>query len=179
MERKWTERKYHVQVNAAVELKDVKIYCNTNQFPALPFCGTYSKPHGARGLSNHCHFRFDTKLGMGVCAIRRIPCACAACTSMLDKLWINGISSDKKERYKPVTKCTYWPILGAFNNWNIIQFLSKSTSSDTFDKVHQDVLHVISDNMASLVESVTYGTINRTDTSTNGFYVIMFTLGEY
>ena len=34
MERKWTERKYHVQDNAAVELKDVKMYCNKNQFPA-------------------------------------------------------------------------------------------------------------------------------------------------
>ena len=37
MNRKWTERKYHVQDNADVELKDVKMYCNTNQFPTLPF----------------------------------------------------------------------------------------------------------------------------------------------
>ena len=33
MKRKWTERKFHVQDNADVELKDVKMYCNTNQFP--------------------------------------------------------------------------------------------------------------------------------------------------
>ena len=39
MNRKWTERKYHVQDNADVELKDVKMYCNKNQFPTLPFCG--------------------------------------------------------------------------------------------------------------------------------------------
>ena len=83
MERKFTERKYQVQDNAAVELKDVKIYCNKNQFPELPFCGSHSKPHGARGLSKHYYLRFDPKLGMGVCAIRRIPCACVACTSML------------------------------------------------------------------------------------------------
>ena len=51
MERKWTERKYHVQDNAAVKLKDVKMYCNKNQFSALPSCGSYSKPRGARGLS--------------------------------------------------------------------------------------------------------------------------------
>ena len=104
-----------------MELKDVKMYCNTNKFPALPFCGTHSKPHGARGMSKHHHLRFDPKLGMGVCAILRIPCACVACTSMLDKTWISGISSDKQERYKPVTKCTYWPVLGSFKNWNIIQ----------------------------------------------------------
>ena len=31
MERKWIERQYHVQDNAAMELIDVKINCNTNQ----------------------------------------------------------------------------------------------------------------------------------------------------
>ena len=134
-----------------MELKDVKIYCNTNQFPALPFCGPHSKPHGARGMSKNYNLRFDPKIGMGVCAIRRIPCACVACTSMLDKPWISGISSDKQERYIPVTKCTYWPVLGAFNNWNIIQLSSKSTLSDTFDEIHQVVIERISDNMASLV----------------------------
>ena len=92
---------------------------------------------------------------------------------MLDKSWIYGILSDKKDSYKPVTKCTYWSVLGAFNNWNIIKLSSKSTSSDTFDEIHQD------DNTASLVESGTYGAINTTYTSTNGFYFIMFTLGAY
>ena len=33
--------------------------------------------------------------------------------------------------------------------------------------------------MASLFESGKYGSINTTDTSTNGFYVIMFTSGAY
>ena len=127
------------------------MYCNTNQFPTLPFCGPYSKPHGARGISKHYNLRFDPKLGMGKCAIRRIPCACVACTSMLDKPWISGIPPEKQERYKPVTKCTYWQVLGAFNNWNIIELSSKSTSSETFDEIHQVVLDGISDNMESLV----------------------------
>ena len=116
MERKWTEIKYHVQDNALVKIKDVKMYCNTNQFPALPFCVTIYKPHDARGLSKHYHFRFDTEVGMGECAIRRIQCACVACNSMLDKPWIYGTSSYEKERYKSVTKYTYWPVLGAFIN---------------------------------------------------------------
>ena len=98
---------------------------------------------------------------------------------MLDNHWISGISSEKKERYKPVTKCTYWPVLGSFKNWNIIQLSPKSTPSDTFDEINQDVLDGISNNMALLVESVTYGAINTTDTSTNVFYVIMFTSGSY
>ena len=92
MKRKWIERKYRVQDNAAVELKDVKMYCNTNQFPELTFCVPHSKPHGTRGLSKHYHFRFDPKLAMGEFAIFRIPYVCVACTSMLDKPWISGIS---------------------------------------------------------------------------------------
>ena len=63
MEIKLTDKEYHVQDNAGVEHKDVKMYCNTNQFPALSFCGPHSKPHGAKGLINHCHLRFDPKLG--------------------------------------------------------------------------------------------------------------------
>ena len=64
------------------------------------------------------------------------------------------------------------------DNWIIFQLL-KSTFSDTFDEIHQVVLDSISDNMTSLVESGQYGAINTTDTSTNGFYVIMFTSGAY
>ena len=71
---------------------------------------------------------------------------------MLDKPCISGISSDKQERYKPVTNFTYWPVLGSFNNRNIIELSTKSTSSDTFDEIHQVVLDGIRDNMASLVE---------------------------
>ena len=55
----------------------------------------------------------------------------------------------------------------------------KSTPSDAFDEIHQVVLDGISDNMASLFESGKYGAINTTDTTTNGFYVIMLTSEEY
>ena len=151
MERKRIDRQYHVQYNAAVAHKDLKMYCNTNQFPALPFCVPHSEPHGARGLSKHYHLRFDPKLGNFVCSILLIPYACVACTSILDKTWITGIPSDKKERYKPVTKCTYWPVLGSFKNWNIIQLSQKSTPLDAFDEIHQVNLDGISDNMASLI----------------------------
>ena len=53
MERKLTDRQYHVQDNSDVKLKDVKTYCNTNQFSELSFSGPYYKPHGVRGLSKH------------------------------------------------------------------------------------------------------------------------------
>ena len=52
MERKCIDRQYHVQNNSDVSHQHVRMYCNTNQFPALNFCGTRSKPRGASGLSN-------------------------------------------------------------------------------------------------------------------------------
>ena len=78
--RKWTDRYYDVQDNADFAHKYAKMYCDTNQFTALQFCGPHPKPHGSRGLSKHCHLRFDTKLVHGICAICRIPCACVGCT---------------------------------------------------------------------------------------------------
>ena len=133
LERKWTERHYHVQDNADVAQQYVRMYCNKNKLPALPFCGPHYKPHGARVLSKYYHVRLDTKLGNGVCAIIRLPYAFVVCTSIIDKPWISGIPSDEQERYKPVRKCTYWPLLGSFNNWNIIQLSQKSTPYDAFD----------------------------------------------
>ena len=80
MERKWTDIQYHVQDNDDVSHQDVKTYCSTNKFPELSFCGPHSKTYVARRLSKNYHLRFDPKLGMGTCAIYRIPCACVACT---------------------------------------------------------------------------------------------------
>ena len=95
---------------------------------------------------------------------------------MLDKLYISGIPSDKQECYNPVTNCNYLPVLGFFNNWNIIQLSQKSTPSDVFYEIHQVVLDGVSENMASLLESGKYGAINTNDTATHVFYVIMLTL---
>ena len=94
---------------------------------------------------------------------------------MLDKNCIYGIPSNKKEHYKPVTKFTYWPVLWSLNNCNIIQLSQKSIPYDSFDKIHQVFLNGISNHMASLVESVNYGSIKITEIKTNGFYVILFT----
>ena len=90
--RKWTDREYHVKDNDDVAQKYVKVYCDTNQFPELPFYGSHPKPHGERGLSKHYCLRFDPKLGHGICAICRIPCACVAFTSMFDQPWTSVIS---------------------------------------------------------------------------------------
>ena len=115
------DREYHVQDNDDVAHKYVRIYCDTNQFPALPFCGSHPKPHGETCLSKNYHLQFYPKLGHGICAIHRIPCDCVGYTSMQEEPWIYGIPSTKPAHYQPITNCTYWPVMGSYNNWNIIE----------------------------------------------------------
>ena len=108
------------------------MYFDTNQFPELTFCGPHPNPHVSTELSNNYHLLFDPKLGHGICTILRIPYACVACTLMLDKPWIYGITSKKKARYQPVTNCAYFPVLDSYNNWNIIELTPKSTPFEEF-----------------------------------------------
>ena len=41
MEIKWTDIEYHVQDNDDVAHKYVRMCCNTNKFPTLPFFGPH------------------------------------------------------------------------------------------------------------------------------------------
>ena len=70
----------------------------------------------------------------------------------MDKLWISGIPPKKQARYQPVTNLTYWPVLGSYNNQNIIDLTPKSTPFDAFDEIHKVVIDRISENMTSLVQ---------------------------
>ena len=65
-------------------------------------------------------------------------------------------------------------MLGNSNNWNIIQFSYKVTSSEYIDKTNQVLLDVISENIAELAQTSNYGAINKTLTTDMGYYVIKF-----
>ena len=85
----------------------------------------------------------------------------------------------KQARYQPVTNFTFWPVLGSYNNWNIINLTPKSTPFDVFDEIHQVVIGRISDNISPLFPPGKYGSMNTSDTKTNEFYVIKFISQEY
>ena len=70
-------------------------------------------------------------------------------------------------------------MLGSFNNWNIIQFTDKTTSSEDFDAVHKVVLDCISYNMASLAQFGRCGAINAADPTTMEYYVIKYLSEPY
>ena len=54
---KWTNIEYHIHYNTDVAHKDLKMYFITNPLPALPICGSHTKPRGETGLSKHYHFQ--------------------------------------------------------------------------------------------------------------------------
>ena len=62
---------------------------------------------------------------------------------------------------------------------NIIQLSQKPTPFEAFEDIHQAVLGVISDNMASLDQSGEYVTIDTDDTSINRYDVINFISESY
>ena len=64
--------------------------------------------------------------------------------------------------------------MGSYNNWNIIEITPKSTTFEAFYDIHQVVLDIISDDMASLAHSGMYGSINTYDTTANRLYIIKF-----
>ena len=98
---------------------------------------------------------------------------------MIDQPCLYSIPSKKQAHCQPVTNFTYWPVLGSYNNWNIIHLSPKSTSFETFEEIHPVVPDRISDNLASSFQSDKYGAINTADTTPNGYYVIKFISEAY
>ena len=98
---------------------------------------------------------------------------------MLNKPRAYKVDPTKQPRYQPIVDFTYWHVLGYLNNWNIIQFPNKATSSEEFYLVHKTVLDGISDNMAYIVKLGKYGAINAADPTTMGYYVIKYLYEPY
>ena len=73
----------------------------------------------------------------------------------------------------------YFPVLCCFNNYNIIKLSHKSTTSDSFEDIHQVVLDDISNNMFGLMKYGKYCAMNTTYPTTMGYYVIKFVSEAY
>ena len=90
----------------------------------------------------------------------------------MDKLWAPCGSHADKPSLQTVVDCTYSPVLGYFNNWNIINFNNETTCSEEFDEIHQVVLYGISANMESLLNNGKYSAINAAYTTYMAYYVM-------
>ena len=82
----------------------------------MQFLGPHNKPHGVRRLCNSYHMRFDKKLGHGTSAMHSTSCAFPPCTYIIDQPWDTDITEQQQPSYKNIKDCTYWTVLGSFNN---------------------------------------------------------------
>ena len=136
-----------MQQNKDLDNQKMRMYFTTNQFPNSKFLGPHNKPHGACVLGKNYHTCFDLKIGYVTYKLCCIPCDCILWTYIIDHPCIAGFPAQQQPRYKPVKEYTYWPVLGSFNNCNILKLSHEATSNKEIGKIHQVVLEGISENM--------------------------------
>ena len=98
---------------------------------------------------------------------------------MLYNTWAPGVAPPNQPFYQTVRNFTYCPILGVFNNWNIIIFSNINTTSEDFEEIHQVILDGISDTMASLVQSGKHDATKTTYSTVMGYYVVNYVSYAY
>ena len=57
---------------------------------------------------------------------------CISYKCLLDKPQVTGSDPTSKSRYQISEDCTYWPVLGSFNNWNTVKFTNKKQQTRNF-----------------------------------------------
>ena len=133
--QKWKNMEYHVKHNKDVDNHEGKVYLSTNQIPELQFLVPHNKPHGVGGLGKNYPTSFYRKLGHEIYAIHFILYDCNSFNSILYQPWVTSVTYKQQPHNQPVKNCTYWPVLGYFNNWNNLQLSHKATSSEEFYKL--------------------------------------------
>ena len=73
--------RYHIQDIKNVQHKDININWDYWKFPWHPVAAEKFETRGRNTIIFNYHYRVYPKLGEGVCAIFRIPCACPACVA--------------------------------------------------------------------------------------------------
>ena len=83
--------------------------------------------HGVNVILTYYCIRCYPYLGIGICAIRIIPCACLDFRNSIDLPWDPFIVPNYQPRYSSVTKYKYYSILGQHNYWLIMDFIDIGT----------------------------------------------------
>ena len=126
------------------------------------------------------HIRCDPDLGLGKCAMRRIPCACIACRQSLNQLWQSNVDADKQPRYAGhVVDCKYASIMGTYNKWYIVDLVvsdqvANESDIDFIEEVQETILDSISAVFAEQIIISNYGAFHTDDVCTSGYYIVQW-----
>jgi hypothetical protein len=171
---KMKQRFYHVQDPAKVK------YTKTN----MTAVGFEAGDHN--GLIAHYNFRVSKELGVGRAAVRRIPCACAACLQQLALPWMPGVEAEAQPMFASSTGCMFWPIFKkaagerGINDWQIIKLEPKKQSDPSEEEeAREEVLAGMTEMMAQSIETGKFGAFATTDEDADGYYVVKWTSEPY
>ena len=97
------------------------------------------------------------------------------CQNKLGTLGSHHLINHTTDKYK-IAHTHRWQV---FNNFNIITFSNKTTTSDDFEDIHQYLFYGISDYMASLAQNGKYDSINTNNPKTMVYSVLNYVSDDY
>jgi hypothetical protein len=168
------ERTYHVQDPADVKYKNLKIQAD-------------KMPKGI-GLMECHHIRAEPELGLGVVAMRRIPCACDGCLEQLAKPWLPGLDASKQPRFAKGNKnCHWWSMFEGLNDWHIVELhrvrqkiaAVDEIAGNEYNEAQDVVLDAFAVRMAEDVVAGRNGAFMTEDPDTDGYYVVEWSSSPY
>ena len=122
----------------------------------------------------YCSF----ELGRGVAALRRVPCHCQACETMIRLPWRAGVPAKDQPRFQQVLDCHLRPVLEEANKWFIVEIQdSKEGDPEDTAELYHDVLHHMTSVIARDIEIGSFGAVCTVDkeSAKDGYYLIQFT----
>ena len=138
------------------------------------------------GILGHYSIQVSKELGKGKAAMRRIPCACAACLAQLEEQWKPGVPAETQPRYASSVDCMYWPIFKqangqpGLNDWKIVSLVHKTDSDSAEDEeVNAEILSGIETRMAELIKPDRHGAFSTLDEEADGYYLVRWVSAPY
>ncbi len=166
MSSKLKFRHYHLQDPDLVKFRDLKM-----KMEGLP----KKKKEQRNGLLAHYNLRVERDLGVGMAALRRIPCSCNACMIQLS---LRNVS----ERYASSITCKYWSIFEGLNDWKLVKLVADGTAESIADDICKAKITVLYGIATSVAESIcegSFGAFLTDDKESDGYYVVQWTSDPY
>ena len=158
----------------------MKIIRNNKLFPSLNVINGKTLPYARKVILRHYHYRSDPKLGPGIVSIRRIPCSCQDCTTILSHSWDSKTKEVvNRPRYGRVYNYKYSQTIGCHNYLITMIFLDDGTDEEYYKNINENILEVNVINMYLIIMEGKYGTIDTDDYSCHGYYIIKFSSSIY
>lgn len=180
-----SEGKYRKREEASTMKK--RVYhvdepCERHQFENLTMvCTPWYKAKESQGhsLKFMYNFRADPKLGLGRIAIRRIPCACAACRMQLGKPWVDNLEVEQQPRFQTNADCIFRDIFsGGLNDWHIVELApGKDNDSEEVEEANRLVVKSWADRAEETIKEGENGAFQTEDPNADGYYLVQW-LGQ-